>query len=48
MDRYVLLAGFLIETSQLAIALIIVLTLVVIISLEICRRRRSKPQKTES
>jgi len=48
MDRYVLLAGFLVDTSQLAIALIIVFTLVVIISLEIYRRRRSKPQKTES
>jgi len=47
-DKYVLLAGLLMETSQLAIAIMIVLTVVLIIGLEIYRIRRHKPQKVES
>jgi hypothetical protein len=46
-DKYVLLAGFLVETSQLTVVIIIVVTVVLILLLEVYRRRRSKPQKTE-
>lgn len=47
-DKYVLLAGSLIETGQLAVVIIIVVTVVLVLLLEVYRRRRSKPQKTES
>jgi hypothetical protein len=47
-DKYVILAGFLVETSQLAIAIMIVLTIIVVLSLELYRVRRSKLQKSES
>jgi hypothetical protein len=47
-DKYVLLAGFVVETSQLTIAIIIALTVILIVSLEVYRRRRSKPKKSES
>jgi hypothetical protein len=46
-DKYVLLAGLLVETSQLTVLIIIVVTVVLILLLEIYRRGRSKPQKTE-
>lgn len=46
--KYVNLAGMLVETSQFAIALIIILTIVVALILEVYRRRRFKPQKTEN
>jgi len=47
-EKYVMLAGFLIETSQLAIAIIIVVTLILILSIEVYRRKRLKAQKSES
>jgi membrane protein implicated in regulation of membrane protease activity len=47
-NRYVLLAGLPVETSQLAIAIIIVLSVLLVLSLEVYRRRRNKSQKTDS
>jgi len=47
-NRYVLLAGLPVETSQLAIAVIIVLSVLLILSLEVYRRRRNKSLKTDS
>jgi hypothetical protein len=47
-NRYVLLAGLPVETSQLAIAVIIVLSVLLVLSLEAYRRRRNKSQKTDS
>jgi hypothetical protein len=46
--KYTVFAGFLVETSQLTIAVIIVLTLVVILSLEIYRMRRLNLKKSET
>ncbi len=46
-DKYVVLFGMLVETSRLVAAIIIVLALMLILSLEIIRRRRFKPQKSE-
>lgn len=45
--KYVLLAGLLVETSQLAIALIIIASLLLVLSLEVYRRRRNKSQKVD-
>jgi len=47
-DKYVMLVGLLIETSQLTIAIIIALTVILVVSLEVYRRRRPKPKKSES
>jgi membrane protein implicated in regulation of membrane protease activity len=47
-NRYVLLVGLPVETSQLAIAVIIVLSVLLVLSLEVYRRRRNKSQKTDS
>jgi len=47
-EKYVLLAGMLVETSQLATVLIIVLTLLLVLALEIYRRRRAKPKEAEN
>ena len=47
-NKYVLLAGFVVETSQLAIAVIIVLSLVLVLSLEVYRKRRNKSKKIDS
>jgi len=44
-DKYVVLAGLLVETSQLATIIIIMLALVLGLSIEIYRRRRSKTEK---
>ena len=46
LERYVMLAGMLVETGQFATMIMIVLIVVVILSLEIYRRRRTKA-KTE-
>jgi hypothetical protein len=46
-DKYVMLAGLLVETSQLITVIIIVLIVILILSVEILRRRRFKPQKNE-
>ncbi len=47
LDKYVMLAGSLVETSQFVTVLIIVLTLVCVAAIEVYRRRRLRPQKTE-
>ena len=47
-EKYVVLAGFLVETSQFATILIIVVTLIVLILIEVYRRRRAKSLKSES
>ena len=46
-DKYVVLFGTLVETSRLVAVIIIVPSLVLILSLEIVRRRRFKSQKSE-
>jgi hypothetical protein len=46
-DRFVSFGGFLVETSQLATILIIILSLVFIIIVDVYRRRRVKSKKTE-
>lgn len=48
MNKYVLLAGFVVETSQLAIAIVIVLTLLTVLGLEVYRRRRSRSRGIDS
>jgi len=45
-DKYVLLAGFLIETSQLTTTIIIVLTVILIVSIEVYRRKRFTQKKS--
>ncbi len=47
-EKYVVLAGFLIETSQLTTAIIIVVTVILILSLEVYRRKRVAPKKSSS
>lgn len=47
-SKYVLLAGFIVETSQLAMAVIIVLSLLLVLSLEVYRRRRNKSKKIDN
>jgi len=46
--KYVLIAGILVETSQLATALIILAAIILIISIEVYRRKHVKPQKSSS
>jgi hypothetical protein len=46
LDEYVILAGFLIETSYLTTAIIIAVILILALSIEVYRRKRSKPQKS--
>jgi len=48
LERYVLLASFLVETSQFTTALIIAVTVILILSLEVYRRKRLKLQKSSS
>ncbi len=45
--RYIVLAGFLVETSQLATAIIIALTALFVIFIEIYRRRRFKREEAQ-
>ena len=47
-EKYVVLAGFLVETSQFTVALIIILTLTVFAMIEVYRRRRARNLKGES
>ena len=47
-NKYVMLAGFLVETSQLATVVIIVATVLFVLAIEVYRRRRLKPKKAES
>ncbi|MEM2105683.1 MAG: hypothetical protein QXV21_04350 [Candidatus Bathyarchaeia archaeon] len=46
-DRFVVLAGFLVETGYLATAIIVIVTALFIIVLEVCRRRRFKHQEAK-
>jgi hypothetical protein len=46
--KYVMLAGFLVETSQLATVVVIVATVLFVLAIEIYRRKRLKPKKAES
>jgi hypothetical protein len=46
LDKYVTLAGFLVETSHLATAIIIAATVILALSIEVYRRKRLKPQKS--
>jgi len=45
-EKYVLVAGILVETSHLATALIIAAAILLIVSIEVYRRKRSKLQKS--
>jgi hypothetical protein len=45
-DEYVMLAGFLVETSYLTTAIIIAVTVILALLIEIYRRRRSKQKKS--
>jgi hypothetical protein len=45
LEKYVILAGFLVETSSLITALLIVATLILVLLVEVYRRRRAKPQQ---
>jgi hypothetical protein len=48
-DKYVVLAGMLVETSQLATAIVILLSIILVILLELySRRKRVKPQEKPS
>ncbi len=46
--KYVLIASILVETSRLATALIIVATIILVVSIEVYRRKRLKPKQTSS
>ena len=45
-ERYVFLAGFLIETAQFAAVVLVLAVIIVILAMEIYRRKRFKPIKT--
>lgn len=47
-EKYVLVVGILVETSHLATALIIAAAILLILSIEIYRRKRLKPKQTSS
>jgi hypothetical protein len=47
-DKYVMLAGFMVETSQLATVVIIAATVLFVLAIEIYRRKRLEPKKAES
>jgi hypothetical protein len=47
-DKCVMLAGFLVETSQLATVVIIAATVLFVLAIEVYRRKRVKPKKAES
>jgi hypothetical protein len=46
--KYVVFAGFLVETSQLTTAIIIVAAVILIVLIEVYTRKRHKPQKSSS
>ncbi len=48
LDKYVILAGFLVETSNLTTAMIIAATVLLVLLIEVYRRKRLKPQKSSS
>jgi hypothetical protein len=45
LDKYVTLAGFLVETSSLITAILIIASVILVLSVEVYRRKRLKPQK---
>jgi hypothetical protein len=47
-EKYIVLAGFLIETSQFVTILIIAMTLILLVLVEIYRRRYLKGEESES
>jgi hypothetical protein len=47
-EKYVVLVGMLVETSQFVTVMIIVLALAAVLAVEVYRRRHLKPQKNES
>ena len=47
-EKYAVLAGFLVETSSLITAIIIALTVLLVLLIEVYRRKRLKPQKSSS
>ena len=47
-ERYTMLAGFLVETSQLATSIIIAVSVILVLSLEIYRKKRPKPKTSQS
>jgi hypothetical protein len=46
LDKYVVLAGLLVETSYLTTAIIIVAIVLLVLSIEVYRRKRIKPEKS--
>lgn len=48
LNKYVILAGFLVETSHLTTAMIIAATVLLVLLIEVYRRKRLKPQKSSS
>jgi hypothetical protein len=48
LDKFVSLGGFLIDTSQFAIALLVIVTVIVVVVLEVYRMKRARHQKIES
>ncbi|MFZ0965997.1 MAG: carboxypeptidase-like regulatory domain-containing protein [Candidatus Bathyarchaeia archaeon] len=48
LDKYVVLAGFLVETSNLTTAMIIAATVLLVLLIEVYGRKRLKPQKSSS
>jgi len=48
LEKYVMLAGFLIETSQLTTTIVIAASVILVLFIEIYRRKRIKPQKSSS
>jgi hypothetical protein len=47
MEQFVVFAGLLVETSQLATIIVVVLIVILVLVFEVYRRRRSKTQKSE-
>jgi hypothetical protein len=48
LERYVIVAGFLIETSYLVTIIIIAATILLVLLVEVYRRKRLKPQKSST
>jgi len=48
LDKYVILAGFLVETSSLTTAIIIAVAALLVLFIEVYRRKRLKPPKSSS
>jgi hypothetical protein len=45
LEKYVMLAGFLVETSSLTVAILIIASVILVLSVEVYRRKRVKPQQ---